>query len=94
MEELALFALPRDCGNRDASTGATAGHEEYSELNLDFRALYEDGKNPALHIAAFEGLEAEIQELIEDGTDINAPGPRWGNVLTAAIIGGHPALVQ
>jgi len=94
MEQLALFALPRDHGDSDASTGAAARHDDRSESDLGSRTSYEEVDNPPLHIAAFEGLEAEVLHLLEDGANVTAPGETWGNVLTAAIIGGHPSIVQ
>lgn len=94
MEQLALFALPRDHEDQDASTGAAAGHENHSESDLGSRASYEEVNNPPLHIAAYEGLEAEVRQLLDEGAEVNAVGQTWGHVLTAAIIGGYPHIVQ
>ncbi len=94
MEQLALFALPRNYDETDASTAAAACYRDDSESDLESLASYEDLQNPPLHIAAFEGLEEEVIQLLEDGTDVTASGQTWGNVLTAAIIGGHPPIVR
>jgi len=94
MEQLALFALPRNLDKEDTSANAVAGHDCHSEFDLGSQASYDGQENPPLHIAAYEGLEEEILQLLQDGSDIDAPGQTWGNVLTAAIIGGQTSIVR
>lgn len=94
MEQLALFALPRDLDKDDTSAGAVAGHDSHSVSDLGSLASYENQHDPPLHIAAYEGLEEEILQLLQDGSDIEAPGQTWGDALTAAIIGGQTSIVR
>lgn len=94
MEQLALFALPRDLGKDDTSAGAVAGHDIHSDSDLGSLASYDNQHNPPLHIAAYEGPEEEILQLLQDGSDIEAPGQTWGDALTAAIIGGQTSIVR
>ena len=93
MEQLALFALPKDHGDAVESTGV-AGADNRANSELGSRASYESPDNPPLHIAAYEGLEAEVFQLLKDGAKVNAPGQTWGNVLQAAVVGGHVSIVQ
>ena len=94
MEQLALFALPKDHGDAVESTGVAGGADNKSDSELGSRASYECHNNPPLHIAAYEGLEAEVLQLLKDGAKVNAPGHTWGNVLQAAVAGGHVSIVQ
>ena len=94
MEQLALFALPRDHGDAVESTGVAGGADNRSDSELGSKASYECHNNPPLHIAAYEGLEAEVLQLLKDGAKVNAPGHTWGNVLQAAVVGGHVSIVQ
>lgn len=94
MEQLALFALPRDFDKEDISADAVAGHDNHLDFDLGSQASYDNQENPPLHIAAYEGLEEEILQLLSDGSDIEAPGQTWGHVLTAAIIGGQTSIVR
>ena len=94
MEQLALFALPKDHGDAVESTGVAGGADNRSDPELGSRASYECLNNPPLHIAAYEGLEAEVFQLLKDGAKVNAPGHTWGNVLHAAVVGGHVSIVQ
>jgi len=94
MEQLALFALPRNLDKEDTSADAVAGHDSHSDSDMGSHASYDDQDNPPLHTAAYEGLEEEILQLLQDGSDIEAPGQTWGNVLTAAIIGGQTSIVR
>ncbi|KAI4112733.1 MAG: hypothetical protein LQ345_006160 [Seirophora villosa] len=73
---------------------AAAGHSHHSESDSASRTSSTDRQNPRLHVAAFEGLEDEILHLLREGAVITEPGATWGNVLTAAIVGGHPSVVQ
>ena len=94
MEQLALFALPKDHGDAVESTGVAGGADNRSDSELGSRASYECYNNPPLHIAAYEGLEAEVFQLLKDGAKVNAPGHTWGNVLQAAVVGGHGSIVR
>ena len=94
MEQLALFALPKDHGDAVESTGVAGGADNRFESELGSRASYECHNNPPLHIAAYEGLEAEVFQLLKDGAKVNAPGHTWGNVLQAAVVGGHVSIVR
>ena len=94
MEQLALFALPKDHGDAVESTGVAGGADNRSDSELGSKASYECHNNPPLHIAAYEGLEAEVLQLLKDGAKVNAPGHTWGNVLQAAVVGGHVSIVQ
>ena len=94
MEQLALFALPKDHGDSVESTGVAGGADNRSDSELGSRASYECHNNPPLHIAAYEGLEAEVFQLLRDGAKVNAPGHTWGNVLQAAVVGGHVSIVK
>ena len=94
MEQLALFALPKDHGDAVESTGVAGGADNRSDSELGSKASYECHNNPPLHIAAYEGLEAEVFQLLKDGAKVNAPGHTWGNVLQAAVVGGHVSIVQ
>ncbi len=94
MEQLALFALPKDHGDAVESTGVAGGADNRADSELGSRASYESHDNPPLHIAAYEGLEAEVFQLLKDGAKVNAPGQTWGNVLQAAVVGGHVSIVQ
>ncbi|KAL8959151.1 MAG: hypothetical protein Q9193_003932 [Seirophora villosa] len=73
---------------------AAAGHSHHSESDSVSRTSDTDRQNHRLHVAAFEGLEDEIVHLLREGALITEPGKTWGNVLTAAIVGGHPSVVQ
>ena len=94
MEQLALFALPKDHGDVVESTGVAGGADNRSDSELGSKASYECHENPPLHIAAYEGLEDEVAQLLKDGAKVNAPGETWGNVLQAAVVGGHVSIVQ
>jgi hypothetical protein len=94
MEQLALFALPKDHGDAADSTGVAAGQGERSDSEFGSQASYELRDNPPLHVAAFEGLEAEVLYLLQDGAMIDSIGETWGDVLTAAVAGRHPSMVQ
>ena len=94
MEQLALFALPRDHSGHEASTGAAAGPDDHPEFDLGSCTSYEEQGNPPLHVAAYEGLEAEVLELLRDGADFSADGPTWGNVVAAAIEGGQNSVLR
>ena len=89
MEQLALFALPKDHGDIVESTGVAGGADNRADCELGSKASYEYHENPPLHIAAYEGLEDEVAQLLKDGAKVNAPGETWGNVLQAAVVGGH-----
>ena len=94
MEQLALFALPKDHEDAVESTGVAGGADNRSDCELGSRASYDCHNNPPLHIAAYEGLEAEVFQLLKDGAKVNAPGHTWGNVLQAAVVGGHVSIVK
>ena len=94
MEQLALFALPKDHGDVVESTGVADGADNRADSELGSKASYECHENPPLHIAAYEGLEDEVAQLLKDGAKVNAPGETWGNVLQAAVVGGHVSIVQ
>ena len=94
MEQLALFALPKDRGDAVESTDVAGGADNTADSELGSKASYECHKNPPLHIAAYEGLEDEVSRLLEDGARVDAPGETWGNVLQAAVVGGHVSIVQ
>ena len=94
MEQLALFALPKDHGDAVESTGVAGGADNRAASELGSKASYECHENPPLHIAAYEGLEAEVFELLKDGAKVNAPGHTWGNVLQAAVVGDHVSIVR
>ena len=94
MEQLALFALPKDHGDAADSTGVAAGQGESSDSEFGSQASYELRDNPPLHVAAFEGLEAEVLYLLQDGALIDSWGETWGDALTAAVAGRHPSMVQ
>ena len=94
MEQLALFALPKDHGDAVESTGVAGGADKSADSKLGSKASYECHENPPLHIAAYEGLEDEVAQLLKDGAKVNAPGETWGNVLQAAVVGGHVPIVQ
>ena len=94
MEQLALFALPKDHGDALGSTGVAGGADNRSDSELGSKASKECHNNPPLHVAAYEGLEAEVFELLKDGANVNAPGHTWGNVLQAAVVGGHVSIIQ
>ena len=94
MEQLALFALPKDHGDVMESTGVAGGADNRADSELGSKASYECDENPPLHIAAYEGLEDEVAQLLKDGAKVNAPGQTWGNVLQAAVMGGHVSIVQ
>ena len=94
MEQLALFALPKDHGDAVESTDVAGGADNTAQSELGSKASYECHKNPPLHIAAYEGLEDEVSRLLEDGARLDAPGETWGNVLQAAVVGGHVSIVQ
>ena len=94
MEQLALFALPKDHGDAVESTGVAGGADNRSDSELGSRASYECHNNPPLHIAAYEGLEAEVFQLLKDGAKVHAPGHTWGNVLQAAVVGGHVLIIR
>ena len=95
MEQLALFAIPRgfDDDENTGSSGVPAGigTNASSEKQRDSGsgASYEKENNPPLHVAAFEGLEAEVSQLLEEGADPNSRGETWGSALRAAALGGH-----
>ena len=94
MEQLALFALPKDHGDAVESTGVAGGADKSADSKLGSKASYECHENPPLHIAAYEGLEDEVTQLLKDGAKVNAPGETWGNVLQAAVVGGYVPIVQ
>ena len=94
MEQLALFALPKDHGDAAESTGVAGGADSRADSELGSKASYECHENPPLHIAAYEGLEAEVFQLLKDGAKVNAPGKTWGNVLQAAVVGGHVSIIK
>ena len=94
MEQLALFALPKDHGDAVESTGVAGGADNSADSEFGSKASYECHKNPPLHIASYEGLEDEVSQLLKDGAKVNAPGETWGNVLQAAVVGGHVSIVQ
>ena len=94
MEQLALFALPKDHGDAVESTDVAGGADNAADSELGSKASYECHENPPLHIAACEGLEDEVSRLLEDGARVDAPGETWGNVLQAAVVGGHVSIIQ
>jgi hypothetical protein len=88
MEQLALFAIPRNHGLEgdnesgsnapgDRSVGSTRGSQERLD-SLDWQP------DPPLHIAAFQGNLEQVRELLEAGADIDAPGETWGSAIAAA----------
>lgn len=100
MEQLALFAIPRGYKeDGDAESGlAVPGHgsDASSEGSL-VRPDYEDDDNPRIHVAAFEGLEDEVKELL--GPEWNpevlySQGKTWGSVLAAAAASGHLSIAD
>lgn len=97
MEQLALFAIPRgykedeDAGSSGAAPGIGTDDSSDKKSQADSRLDYEDQENPPLHVAAFEGLEAKVLQLLEDGTDINAQGTTCGSAFAAAAAGGGAA---
>jgi Ankyrin repeats (3 copies) len=100
MEQLALFAIPRgykedeDAGSSGAAPGIGTDDSSDKKSQADSRPDYEDQKNPPLHVAAFEGLEAKVLQLLEDGADINARGTTWGSAFAAAAAGGRGNIVE
>ena len=94
MEQLALFAIPRghedeNNADSDGAAGGITDEDEDDNSRIDFKAWDESTADPPLHIAAFEGREADVLELIDDGADVNSSGETWGNALQAAAKGGH-----
>jgi len=88
MEQLALFAIARGDREDAGSSNAAAGHESDDDLydaSQPAMASYEDQGNPRSHIAAFEGREDEINELISahrgksSSQVLFEKGPTWGS---------------
>jgi ankyrin repeat protein len=100
MEQLALFAIPRgykedeDAGSSGAAPGVGTDDSSGKKSQADSRPDYEGRGNPPLHVAAFEGLEAKVLQLLEDGADINARGTTWGSAFAAAAAGGRGNIVE
>lgn len=84
MEQLALFAIPRgfdDGKNANLSEAAAGiGTDTFSDKNWETGsgASYEKEESSPVHFAAYEGLEAEVAQLLEDGADVNSVGQTWG----------------
>ena len=100
MEQLALFAIPRGYKeDGDAESGrAVPGHgsDASSDRSL-VRPDYEDDDNPRIHVAAFEGLEDEVKELLGPESNpevLYSQGKTWGNVLAAAAASGRLSIAD
>lgn len=86
MEQLALFAIPR--GYREdgeaGSSRAAPGHSDTLSERSAVLPYYEEENNPRLHVAAFEGLEDEVKELLSDASlgatniQLRTRGETWG----------------
>ncbi|KAI8956283.1 hypothetical protein F4801DRAFT_10365 [Xylaria longipes] len=93
MEQLALFAIPRNMGDdeSDEDTNKVAALSR-STVNAEPRSPMFEISNtnegwipdPPLHIAAASGDLVTFRVLLEEGADIHLRGETWGTVLDAA----------
>ncbi len=102
MEQLALFAIPRgykEDGDAD-SVGAAPGHGSFSSYDRSLvRPDYEDEDNPRLHVAAFQGLQEEVETFLAKVLGANGfkfldfmllgEGSTWGCGMTSSILPKH-----
>lgn len=73
--------------NRPGEDGSA---NDEDETESDISSLVSE---PELHKAAFDGLEQQVLDMLDQGYDINSQGLRWGSALGAAVMGNRVNLV-
>ncbi|KAI0965397.1 hypothetical protein F4678DRAFT_335366 [Xylaria arbuscula] len=94
MEQLALFALPRNTDGDDIEQGTNqvasrSRSTDDEQKNLP-RTSHTDTSeewipDPPLHIAAATGNLAAVRSLLEEGADVYSRGETWGATTDAAL---------
>ncbi|KAI1292939.1 hypothetical protein F5Y03DRAFT_15812 [Xylaria venustula] len=94
MEQLALFAIPRNTDGDDIEQGtnqvaARSRSTDDGQKNLPGTSHTDTNEewipDPPLHIAAATGNLAVVRSLLEEGADVHSRGETWGDVMDAAL---------
>lgn len=106
LEQLALFALPKDHGGEDTSKidsndaviDASSNDISVTDLSADGsdsnQGIEEREEDCPLYLAAASGQIEEVQKLLEAGADANARGKNQEYALQAAALLGSYAVVK
>lgn len=103
LEQLALFALPRNYGGEDASKidsndaviDASSDDISIVDLSADGSDSLEDGEEDhPLYLAAASGQVDDVRKLLEAGADVNARGKNHDYALQAAALLGFDVIAK
>jgi ankyrin repeat protein len=83
-----------DYGDTALSIASRYGRMELFQLLLEKGASSRTIYGEPLQVCSYWGWEKQVQELLENGAEVNAQGGRYGNALQAASAQGHVAIVE
>ncbi|RFU27564.1 hypothetical protein B7463_g8786, partial [Scytalidium lignicola] len=103
MEQLAIFAIPRDIDGdgkdsnlSNAAVGSTLAANKGASSGVHVSSFEHEEwlLDPPLHIAAARGDLDEVKGLLSDGADVHSIGETWGTAINAASSSSNTAVYE